>query len=490
MASRPTIALQENLLALLIHNDEHGRTVANMVQPEMFEGDYRTLSERCITYWMQHKEAPKTHMPDLVSDIIEDKKNKRAATYKRLLLELRDLSSEVNTKYVVDQCRNFTRMQRVNSMIMQSAEKLASKQEFALEEIQQMWHDLLRTRDTTFDAGVRLSDYYGMIERLKMQSDEFRMGIEQLDNKHITPMRGGVMIMLGGAGRGKSWFLTHVGKQALEQRKKVVHITLELSQDQVQQRYFQSMLSVPKREDERDEVELTILEKDKRGRLEDMFLEKHTPEFSLTSPEIDMELRQRIDETTRGVRLHNLIIKSFPMRSVDMKGIASYLDDLEAAEKFIPDMIILDYIGILKTNVRDHRLNLGRNFEDFRGLCTERNIAGVTAHQISKEGVKSGKTSQTHIAEDWSMVGTADVMLTYSCTDLEFAYGLGRLYVAKSRSEKDRFGLLMTQNYTIGQFVIESMYLPHTYFDLRDQFAQPTDVEGRDVEADDDEEDE
>ena len=69
MSDKPNIALAENLVTLLAHNDEHGRVVANILDPSLFEGEYRLVAERIIDYWDRYDQAPKSHTADLFADI-------------------------------------------------------------------------------------------------------------------------------------------------------------------------------------------------------------------------------------------------------------------------------------------------------------------------------------------------------------------------------------------------------------------------------------
>jgi hypothetical protein len=471
---KPTAAIQENLLALLLWNDDHGRAIAAMVDPALFEGDYRILAERGITYWQQHRKAPRLHAADLMADVLEDKANRRANTYRHILSDLMELSKHINTAYVLDQLRKFTRLQKMKAVLLQSIERINNQQELAIEEIETLWQELLHSREISFSPGVRLNEYHGLLNRINLQNTEFDTGIKQLDDRFVVPARDQVMLLLGGAGRGKSWFLTHIGRRALMRGMKVVHITLELTEDQVQQRYYQGLFSIRKRSHD-DPVEVRTLLRSNQGRLTDFGTEEVNPGFAMNSKEIRLEMDARIDQVpSMSARLRDVIVKGFPMRSITTNEIAMYLDELETTERFIPDMVLLDYIGVLKTDQKNHRISLGREFENFRGLCGERHVAGITAHQISKLGVMKGETHSVHVAEDWSMVGTADIILAYSCTDDEFKHGLARLYVAKARDESDKFGVLLTQNYTIGQFVLDSMPLPYQdYEHLMKKFATP-----------------
>lgn len=457
--------LQENVITLLAHNDEQGKVVASLVDPQLFEGEYRVIAARLLTYWKQFQQAPKVHTADLFADILEDPGNRKSQTYRRILTNMLALSEGVNTAYVVDQVRLQHRTIKLKAAIIQGAELLHAKEHHAIEEVESIWNEVLRGREIDFDPGIRLSEFDRVLDYLARQFSEFRCGIQVLDDHNIVPYRGGVMLLLGAAGRGKSWGLIHLGKHALLQRKKIVHVTLEMSSEEVLQRYYQSLFAAPKRD---AEIQLTriLRSKNEVKGFEEFDIR---PEFAFDSPHIRDELETRI--SWQGNRFENMIVKRFPPRSLSPDMLRGYLDNLEVTEKFIPDMVILDYLGIMKTDAKNHRISLGRVAEDFRAICVERHVAGVTAHQISKAGAEALQSQSTHVAEDWSLIATHDQVITYSSTDQEHKYGLARLFVAKARSEEDKFGALITQNYQTGQFCLDSAFLSSDYFDILHEYA-------------------
>jgi len=287
------------------------------------------------------------------------------------------------------------------------------------------------------------------------------------------------MLLIGAAGKGKTWFLIGVGKMALRQRKKVVHITLEVAAEEVMARYYQSIFSIPRRE---SEITITTMELDHKDKLTGFDSEEFKPGFSLDNNQIRDELQSHIGHM--GKLFENLIVKRFPTRSLTTNALRGYLDTLEITEKFIPDIIILDYPAIMKTDNKDYRISLGRIMEDVRGIAVERNVAMVVVHQSSKAGADARQMTSSHIAEDWSIVETADIIITHSVTPTEFKHGLARLYVSKARTEQDRFGILITQNYAVGQFCLESVLLENEYWDQLENL-EPAAEEAADDDGDD-----
>lgn len=461
MVSKVTTSLAENLITLACYDDDHGRLVVGMIEPDLFEGDYRIIAERALAYWKRYGHAPHAHTPDLVADIIDDPKNKKAQTYKRILSSMVQLADGMNRKYVVDQISKFVRAQELKEAIHSSAEQISASGEQSIDEIERIWQELLRKRkEVHFNPGTRLSDYEPMLAYVEQTQTEFRVGIKELDRKGIVPMRGTSTLLIGASGKGKSWALIQYARMALGLRKKVLHISLEMSEVEVQGRYYQSIFAIPKRMGDVVVQKLVT----KRGKLVDILEEVVTPEWSLTSPHVRDELGARILQM--GGWMNNLIIKQFG--SMTMQQFEAYLDALEVEEGFIPDLIVLDYFGLVNvgTSARDFRLAMGNAYKTWRGVLIDRSMAGVTAQQSSKEGAEARTIKSRHVAEDWSLIATSDFALTLSATDMESNLGLMRGYVAKGRSETDKFSFLLSQSFKIGQFALKSAMLHADYYEM------------------------
>ncbi|MCI0550999.1 MAG: hypothetical protein L0287_08590 [Anaerolineae bacterium] len=455
--------LQENLITLLAHDVEYGRIIKGMIDTELFEGDYRLIAERCVEFWKVNNTCPGAHTADIVADILENKKDPRANVIRNILLAMLRLSENINKIYVMNKLREFVRLQQTKLTIRDVAERVQSKQEQSLQEVEDILNEFLRSKNVAFEAGSVLADYDKVITYIQSQHTEFSTGIQHLDERGITPARTEMMMYLAPAKSGKSWFLINVGKANMLARKKVVHITLEMSEELVMQRYYQALFAVPKRD-----IPVTIpkLDVDDNGKLEAISSEEVEPDFNLMDPFAPTELETRAQ--LLGARFCNVRIKRFPPRTLTMNKLRAYLDSLEVMEHFVPDLLILDYIGIVKTDPKNHRISLGHAAEEFRAVLIDRNIAGVTAHQVSKEGSKRSHVTEQHVAEDWSMIFTADCILTYSRTTQEKKLGLARVAVTNARTEEDKFSVVISQAYSIGQYVIESATLSPNYYELLD----------------------
>jgi len=453
--------IQQNLLTLLAYSEKSGRIISKRLDPALCEGEHRLIAELLINYWRQWDAPPGiAHTADLFSDILDDKNNRRAPTFRRILTFMRELWEQgINEGYVLDRFDISTEAQLLKDAVLRSAEQLQASQELAVPEIHRIWNEMLRYRKIEFHAGTTLVDVDSLFDFLESQYSEFPTGIPALDKREIGPSRGSAFLVIAPTGYGKSWFLIHLGKMAMNLRKKVLHVTLEMAEEEVKQRYFQNIFTISKRE---KEVPITTLEVES-GELTGLGTEEITPEFTFHSRYVREDIETRVH--LMAGKLQNVRIKQFPTSALTVEMLDAFLDNLEVTHKFIPDILILDYIKLMKTDAKNLRVSLGRTFEELRGLAIRRNLALVTAAQGNRTSMGAEWVRASHTAEDISLVQSADVAITYSQKPEEKKRGLARLYVDKFRHDEDKFGILLTQSYRLGQFVLNSMELEPAYWD-------------------------
>jgi hypothetical protein len=468
--------LQENLVTVLAYNAEQGRVLANTLNTGLMDPDFRTIADACVAYWKEYDKPPLDHTADLLSHITEDKGHRRSKAVTRILRGMVALSDSINTEYVVRQTQDFEFTQAIKAAIIDSAEKVNSLGHNAIEDVREIWGELLsRGRSAAFDPGTRLSNFKAVLDHLRQSDAEFSSGIPLLDRRHITPARGTLFMWLGASGRGKTWALVMQGGEALRRRKKVLHITCEMDEAPCALRYYQFLFGCSKRDVPVNATALDLSE----GKLVGLDPKIIKPAFALDQESLaPMHLKAHI--TRFGKRFDNLIIKNFPSGDLSINGLVAFLDMLEASENFIPDLLILDYAGIMKIDPRAPRESHSQNVISLRGLMQKRNMAGATAWQSNREGADSHVIKATNVAEAWPIIHHSDIVVSFSSSDREFLLGLCRGFVPKARNEEDKFSFLMTQSYKVGQFCMESHYLSADYYEHLDALAEP---EGADADA-------
>lgn len=260
-----------------------------------------------------------------------------------------------------------------------------------------------------------------------------------------------------------SWFLVHLAKYALLQRKKVLHITLELSERRLIQRYLQNFFGIASKNVDIQYYN-AIFETEKSGDLYKINLSKLKDIKTLRDDGIIPYLKERMNKVLRPST--GLIIKEFPTGSLSVNGLVRYLDNLEAYHNFIPDIILLDYLDLMSIDSDKMRIDLGRTGVELRGLAVERNLAMVTVAQTNRDAEGKAVITRKNLGEDFSKVKTSDVLVIYNQTYEEKERNLARLFFDKGRNSRDGETVLISQNYSIGQFCLDSIKISSSYWDV------------------------
>lgn len=453
-----TGALQENVLTLLCFDDAFCPIVRNTVSASMFESRaFQDIASHAIDYYDRFGEAIKEHIADELEPILEGSDKRKGASYKRILDNLFIAKEEMNRDYVISKLNMFVRQQCLKSSIVRAVESLDDGN---VDQAEIEISKGLSAQMNVFEAGTFFADPKQSLKFMDQVNEGIITGIEEFDKRDVCPRRKEMYMIVAPAKKGKSWGLIHIGKWALLQRLRVLHVTLEMSEERTSMRYIQSFFSVSKRDPLMRAPSFVF---DSDGRLSDIAMQE-IERPTLAQPNIRAMLTNKLQREFR--RRPPLIIKQFPTKGLTIQMLNAYLDSLERFHKFVPDVIILDYPKLMKMDDKNLRTELGVITEQLRGIGIERNAAMVVAAQGNRDSATAKTVTDTMIGEDYSQIATADNVITYSQTPQEKKLGLARLYVSNGRNDEDKFSVLISQNYNTGQFCLDSAYMIQEYEDL------------------------
>lgn len=453
-------AIQENVLVLLTFDSEYFRWARHAISPELFDYSvYRTIAEKAIAFIDAYDAPPKDHIFDELDSHLKDPK--RGNLFKDALRAMWQLNSDhrVNSTYVQTTLNNFRqRQQIINAIIAAGNHVKAGKLDKAKETITSGFRDV---GNGLFNPGISLGNINAGLGSYRERS-EFSSGIDAFNKAGIVPHRKELMVLQGSRKHGKSMFGVQLGVLALKLRKKVVHITLELSDQQTYIRYIQNLFSIPK-DDAHAILRNSVLKTDDFGIATGIDFNNLdlTNRPSIQSDSIKPYLAKKMAKMKDIPK--SLFIKEYGTRRCTMTDIYAYLDGLEQVHKFIPDFIIIDYLDLLKLDIANLRLEIGAAYQEARGLAVERDIPVVTFSQTNREGENAAKVTTRHTSEDYSKSQTADIWLVLQRTDAEHASNLARIYVDAARAVEDKFWVLVSQQYALAKFSVSSAKLPNAY---------------------------
>jgi len=452
-------SLAENLLTVLAFDPERAPIVRAVVAPELFGGPYRLLAARIYDYLDTFKKPPGDHLPDLLSDKLEGREAE-AGYYAEIIENLHVSKGHINAEYVMNSLETFVKRQSMRSIAVDLQKALQRDTEEGLEEAERLIAGANRVSLKVFDPGTRLSDKRKALGFLDLPDDSFPTGIKELDALGLGPTRKELWLLIANAKAGKSWALTQLAKSALRHRYRVVHVTLEMSEKRTSQRYFQSLFAMAK---SKDPFEVTRFQRDTLNRISGFDSTKSKPALSMDDPHIRRKLERRVDRWSARL-LDNIIVKEFPTSDLTVLQLRAYLDNLEVSEKFIPDLLVVDYPDLMKLDKDNYRLALDEVFKELRGLAVSRNIALAVVSQSHRSAAKAKQVGVENVAEAYSKIAHSDVVITYTQTAAEHKLGLARLHVAAGRNDRDKFTVVISQAYNTGQFVVDSSMMRGTYW--------------------------
>ncbi len=451
--------LQLQLLTLLCFSPTASSLIRGAIEPRMFSSTVqRRIVDRVYAYLDEFHRPPQDHLSDLIEDIIDNggqsEEKSSPEMYADVMESLLTLRKKVDEDFVLSQLESFVRQQALRTGIVRASEAVQSGD---LAGAEAAMHTAMRTQLKVFTPGLTLSEGLARINE-ETRTDLLPLAIKPLDDNQLGPARGELWLFMAPPKRGKSWMLTHIGKQGLLHRLSVLHITLEISERLVVQRYIQSLFSVQRI---KARVNVIRLKTDDIGRVYQLERETLRERLSFKDSGIKALLTTKLGKFHARERL---LVKAFPTGVLTISALRNYLDLLERTGNFTPDVLIVDYPDLMKISSDNYRLEIGTVFRDLRGIAVERNLMCAVATQSNRSGATAKVVTDAHTSEDYSKIATADTVLTYSQTLAEKELGLARIFVSNTRvGEQDRFIVLVTQAYRIGQFCLDSTALPSTY---------------------------
>ena len=151
--------------------------------------------------------------------------------------------------------------------------------------------------------------------------------------------------------------------------------------------------------------------------------------FDITLEEYDSlvedpnRVRKRINSlsTMSLLPLGKLFIKEFPTGQGTALDVERYVKEIEEAQKFKVDVVIIDYINIMCNyrlpNSESTYLKIKQIAEDLRGIAVKYNLAIITATQCGRNALDKSDINMEDVAESMGLLHTVDTCFGIIQTD-------------------------------------------------------------------------
>lgn len=436
--------MQDSYLILAITDTEFLKLTIGQIAPDIFTSSVvRNLSRIVFDYYSRFKRSPAEHFHDEVLSYLEDFSDEDKEDYVRYLKKLDTIKP--NADYVLKRLDNYIKQREYENGAIEFAELVSEKQ---FDKAQNLMYKALKSGIQKEDVGLRyLTDLSSLAHR--GESIEYLMptGIKALDNLIGGYQRMQLVVWCGGYKGGKTWALLHIAREALYTGLKVLFVSHEVTQDEVELR-LDMMFTGRASEHIGEYIEYPYYEKNqginsRKVKTKSVFNSKAVRKARKAMKRFGGEI----------------VVKKYPMGQCTTQELERYLNYLETFESFVPDVLINDYADIMNHDNHNDMLRhqLNQTYIWHKGLADERNILVVTASQIATEFLLKKRITQAAPAEDKRKVGNADIMLGITRTHEEIERNLGHISVMAIRSGGQQFAMCaFVSCLQLGQFCIDS----------------------------------
>lgn len=395
---------QDKIVQAMLIDRQWAVQIAEVLDVNYFQFGYlKLIAAVYLDYYGKYKELPSIDL--LVTMLKDELKNEKDAVLldqiKSFLKKVKSNEDLGDLPLVKDKALEFCKKVRLQKALEHSVELIESEK----------YDKIVDVVREAIHAGNHHSPGLDLFDDVEARySETYRKtiptGIQELDQRKV--LNGGLGagelgVVVAPTGVGKSHVLVHVGAQAILHGKNVLHYTFELNERAMGIRYDSHIMDIP----------------------------------SLECYECKEEISQYYKENKEN--LGRLKVKYYPTSTATAMTLRSHIDKLASTEKFIPDIVLVDYAGIMRSADRHEllRMELKKVMEELRSLSTDLDIPTWTAIQSNKEGAQADVVDLTNMAEGYSQAHVADFVLGLMRKSAEKATGFGNIFVAKNRAGVD-----------------------------------------------------
>jgi hypothetical protein len=179
---------------------------------------------------------------------------------------------------------------------------------------------------------------------------------------------------------GKSLIKCSLATNSLLQNKNVLYLSLEMSEEKISERVLANLFDI-------NLSDLKMLDKNK---------------FMIKLQEHQQKLES------------NFYVVAYPPKSINANRIRNILKELQLKKKFVPDIIFVDYLGLMSPNATNKNSNTYSEqktiSEELRAIAVEFGMPIVSAVQTNRNGFGNAELDLTDIADSVGTVATADII--------------------------------------------------------------------------------
>lgn len=424
MSKKENLKLPSDILepAIIVHSLEDVSFFLK-IKPYLFVKDVKSKKSyftetklqkifNIICIWYNKRfEFPNEKEMYLLLDKIEKDEEVKLLT-KSLIKEIFDDNFEkINPNYIEEETKKFIQENQIYEAMLSSQIDIENGNFSAIADKMQK----AITVNFDKDLGISIRDIQTGLSQINDLDDNTKTvasGFASLDAENALDYgfhAGEVTIFAGIPGIGKSAILGNLAINAFLENKNVLLYTFEVSTSRLLTRYYANLIDMTKSEIIKDNAKTKN------------------------------ELNSVLNITTG-----DIILKQYPANVISSNDLMAHINDLMLYKNWKPDIIFTDYLLLHSTN--DKLLSADNSYkyyktvtEEFRNLCLNLDVPGVSAAQINRQGMddKGGSkalTTSKDVSESRGIIDTCDNFITINQTSNDRKLGKIMFYFDKCRN--------------------------------------------------------
>ena len=486
--------IEKRIIIGMIVDDNFCGQMSRMAKKQYFKIDFSiTVFQWVLDYYKIYKKAPGKEIQNIFSVEQEKLKESNANLISEFLLSLSENYEEngkINVEHLVDQAREYFRERSLFLLAEKIQGELARGRighaETEVRNFNRVTKDISKWFNP-FDA-VNINQVFMDDESNKLLKLQGNLGemIGWLE-------RDWLISFMASMKKGKSWMLQELAIQALMQGLKVAYFSFEMSKNVVSKRIYKrlsAMASTPgeykypvfdcernqdnscKREDRICKIGIKapggkITEyKEVKGysscqicRNKENGPYERATWFEIQKQKKEFDQKQAVRKAKDFKLLYgdNLRIMAYPAFSASFDDSESDLNDLEAQEGFIADVLCYDYFDITNPGQGvsgfSERATADYVWKKGKSLASKRHCLVATVLQSNRKSINKKSLEQEDTGEDIRKLAHPDAVMGFNQTKDEKGLGVSRVNMIVHRHEDFNYNkeVMVLQSFNLGQ---------------------------------------
>lgn len=403
------------VIGLLLTNKQTLLNLSDSLDPEYFEdSSQKWVLEYIISYFKKYHTTPTVDVivsecKKINNDIL------KLAVSETIKNSYKNIEESKDLEWVEKEFTSFCTNQAMKKAILNSVQLL---EEGNYEDIKQLVNNALKVGE---DKNIG-HEYSKDTESRYREDDRKPIPYPWRAFNNITDGgmgKGELIMIMGNPKGGKSWCMIDIAGFAAKCGYNIVYYTLELSEGYVGKRIDAYLTGIPV-----DQL------KNNREKVEEMLTDIPG----------------------------KIIIKEFSAGRASLSSIENHLDKLNHNHNIIPDLIIIDYLDLLK-NRNKGRKNVHDDIDDIyvdaRGLARERGVPLLSPSQMGRAGANDDITDPTKIGGSYKKLMICDFGVGLARKRKDKINGTGKFTVLANRHGGDGMVFKATLDTSNGNIEID-----------------------------------